>query len=342
VVGGLGLLASVLVALSVGAAGPASWRVPLELLDRLPLVSLQSGVDDADWNIVWTLRAPRVLLGLLVGGMLSIGGASFQGVFRNPLVDPYLLGVAAGAGLGATVVFTLGRSVTAGWPIDPVPVVAFGFGLGTVFVTYAVGGAAGGEARPAVAGWGAGATLVLAGVAVVSFVTAVQTWMLQRNSEVVREVYSWILGRLSTATWGDVRLVAPYIAVSVVVLVALRRQLDVFRVGDREATSLGLSVSRSRLTIVIATTFGTAAAVSVSGLIGFVGLVIPHVVRLLIGSSYRHVVPLSFVAGATFLVLADIPGRSLQGGAETPIGVITAFLGAPFFIYLLRTRRWSA
>jgi iron complex transport system permease protein len=334
----VGLLLSMILALSIGAAGPAMWRVPLALIDHLPLISVGSGVSDTDWTIIWRIRMPRVLLGALVGGMLSIGGASFQGVFRNPLVDPYLLGVAAGAGLGATVVFTIGRGATASWPVDPVPVVAFAFGLGTVFVTYAVGGPAGGR-RPAVGGWGAGATLVLAGVAVVSFVTAVQTFLLQRNSDVVREVYSWILGRLSTASWADVRLAAPYIAISVAVLIVMRRSLDVFRVGDDEAGALGLSVNRTRLIIVVAATLGTAAAVSVSGLIGFVGLVVPHAVRLLIGASYRYVVPISFFAGAIFLVLADIPGRSLQGGAETPIGVVTAFLGAPFFIYLLRSRK---
>jgi iron complex transport system permease protein len=152
-------------------------------------------------------------------------------------------------------------------------------------------------------------------------------------------VYSWILGRLSTASWADVRLAAPYIAISVAVLIVMRRSLDVFRVGDDEAGALGLSVNRTRLIIVVAATLGTAAAVSVSGLIGFVGLVVPHAVRLLIGASYRYVVPISFFAGAIFLVLADIPGRSLQGGAETPIGVVTAFLGAPFFIYLLRSRK---
>lgn len=337
----VGLVGSMLLAISIGAAGPASWRVPLALLDHLPLVSIDAGISDEEWTIIWRLRAPRVVLGALVGGMLAVGGASFQGVFRNPLVDPYLLGVAAGAGLGATIVFTIGRGATESWPFDPVPVVAFAFALGTVFVTYAVGGTFGGR-RPAVGGWGAGATLVLAGVAVVSFVTAVQTYLLQRNSAVIREVYAWILGRLSTATWHDVRLAAPYIAVSCVVLLVARRTLDVFRVGDDEAGALGLSVGRARLVIVVAATLGTAAAVSVSGLIAFVGLVVPHAVRLLIGGSYRYVVPLSLFAGAAFLVLADIPGRSLQGGAETPIGVVTAFLGAPFFIYLLRSRRLAS
>jgi iron complex transport system permease protein len=159
---------------------------------------------------------------------------------------------------------------------------------------------------------------------------------------VIREVYSWILGRLTTATWSDVRLVLPYVVVSSIVLLLHRRHLDVLRVGDDEAAALGTQVQRVRLAVVIAATMGTAAVVSVSGLIGFVGIVVPHAVRLLAGSSYRRLLPLSLVIGAAFLILADIPGRVLQNPAETPIGVVTAFLGAPFFILVLRTRKVAA
>ena len=329
-----GFLAVVLVvAVSVGSAGPDWWRVPLEFLDRmLPFLSIDSGVSEIEWKIIWNIRTPRVVLGALVGGILSIAGASYQGVFRNPLVDPYLLGAAAGAGLGATFVFTVGRETTGSWPLDPVLVASFLAALATVTVTYLVGGAFGSAGN-------SGTTLVLAGVAVTAFATALQTFLLQRNVDVVREVYAWILGRLSSATWSDVRLILPSTIVACVVLILFRRHLDVFRVGDDEAGALGLSVANTRLVVVVAATLGTAAAVAVSGLIGFVGLIVPHVVRLLVGASYRLVIPLSLIGGAAFLVLADIPGRTLQGGAETPIGVVTAFLGAPFFIYLLRSGR---
>jgi iron complex transport system permease protein len=263
--------------------------------------------------------------------MLSIAGASYQGVFRNPLVDPYLLGVAAGAGLGATVIIVAGRVSSSSWPIDPLPIAAFAGGLIAVMITYSVG-AAFGAAKSS-------ATLVLAGVAVTSLATAVQTFLLQKNTDVVRQVYSWILGRLSTATWHDVRLVLPYVIVSTGVLLWHRRLLDVLRVGDDEAQSLGARVDRIRLTVVIAATLGTAAVVSVSGLIGFVGIVVPHLVRLLAGSSYRRILPLTVLMGAAFLIIADIPGRILSDPAETPIGVVTAFLGAPFFIIVLRSRQ---
>ena len=322
-----------------GAKG-GRWWLPLSLVVLAGALFLGVMIGPAgswgtaSWNIIWNIRMPRVVLAGIVGAMLSVAGASYQGVFRNPLVDPYLLGVAAGAGLGATIVFALGRSSTSGWPIDPLPVVAFAGGLLAVLLTYLVGASFGANRS--------GVTLVLAGVAVTSLATAVQAFVLQRNNDVIREVYSWILGRLTTADWGDVRLVLPYVVVSTTVLLLHRRHLDMLRVGDDEAAALGTHVQRVRLSVVIAATMGTAAVVSVSGLIGFVGIVVPHVVRLLAGSSYRRLLPLSLVVGATFLILADIPGRVLQNPAETPIGVVTAFFGAPFFIVVLRSRRGAA
>ncbi|MFZ9489364.1 MAG: FecCD family ABC transporter permease, partial [Ilumatobacteraceae bacterium] len=287
-------------------------------------------VTDAQWNIVWQIRAPRVVLAALVGAMLSLAGAGYQGVFRNPLVDPYLLGVAAGAGLGATVAFVVNRDATSTWPIDPVPLAAFIGGVIAVALTYVIGTAFG-RSRSAT-------TLVLAGVAVTSLATAAQTFVLQRNNDVVRQVYSWILGRLTSATWGDVRLVLPYIAVSAITLLMYRRVIDVMRVGDDEARALGVNVNLVRIVVVLAATLGTSAAVAVSGLIGFVGIIVPHAVRLLMGSSNRIVLPLSMFVGAAFLIAADIPGRILTSPSETPIGVVTAFFGAPFFLFLLRMR----
>lgn len=325
------LAAAFLFGAMIGPAGPVWWRVPLELLDRLPFVSISSGITEVERTVLWEIRMPRVVLAGIVGAMLSLAGASFQGVFRNPLVDPYLLGVAAGAGLGATVVIVVGRASTESWPVDPLPVAAFVGGLLAVLLTYVVGAAFGASRTSA--------TLVLAGVAVTSLATAIQTFMLQKNSEVVRQVYSWILGRLSTATWSDVRLVLPYVLVSAGVLLAHRRLLDVLRVGDDEAQSLGARVDRIRLTVVIAATLGTSAVVSVSGLIGFVGIMVPHLVRFLAGASYRRLLPLTVLVGAAFLIVADVPGRILSDPAETPIGVVTAFLGAPFFILVLRTRQ---
>jgi iron complex transport system permease protein len=264
--------------------------------------------------------------------MLAGGGAAYQGVFRNPLADPYLLGIAAGAGLAATV------AVVAGAAPGVLPPAAFIGGVCAVAVTYVLGSGARRDRESPGLG-GRTTSIVLAGVAVAALLTAVQTYLLQQHTQVLQQVYAWILGELSLASWPDVTAILPYVAVSAVVLLAHRRLLDVLRVGEAEAATLGVNVARLRLTVVLAATLGTAAAVSVSGLIGFVGIIVPHTVRLTAGSSYRVVLPVSMVAGAAFLVLADIAARTAQAPAEVPIGVITAATGAPFFLFVLRSRR---
>ncbi len=293
------------------------------------LVGLRSGLSEQQQAIVWQIRLPRVILGLVVGATLALSGASFQGVFRNPLADPYLLGAAAGAGLGITIVI----AGTAGGASTPVsaPVAAFVGALGAVALTYVLGAAGGGRASTA--------ALILAGVAVASFLTAVQTYLLQRHLDTIAQVYSWILGRLSTAGWREVAIILPYFVVTATVLLAQRRTLDVLAVGDDEATALGLHARRSRLIVVVAASLGTAAAVSVSGLIGFVGIIVPHTLRLLAGTSHRSLLPLSVLFGGAFLVLADLAARTVSSPAEIPIGVVTAFFGAPFFVLVLRTSK---
>ena len=327
--GVVAVAAAGLAAVSLGAVPIDAHRVLLEVLDHVPGVDVDSGLGAREAAIVWELRVPRVVLALLVGAMLSVAGASFQGVFRNPLADPYLLGAAAGAGLGATIAIG-GRLTAAVGPFDPVPLAAFVGALGAVAMAYAVSALGGRDPSPAV--------LILSGVAVMTFLTAAQTFLLQRQVDTIREVYTFILGRLLTAGWDEVVLVLPYAVVSVGVLVALRRRLDVLAVGDDEAASLGVAVTRTRLLVVAAASLATAAAVSVSGLIGFVGLVVPHVVRLLAGTSFRVVVPLSLLFGGAFLALADVVARLALSPAEIPIGVVTAMVGAPFFAVVLRLR----
>jgi iron complex transport system permease protein len=303
-----------------------------ELLNLIPGVDIHSGLTPAESAIVTQLRLPRVVLGLLVGAMLALAGGCYQGVFRNPLADPYLLGAAAGAGLGATVAVAVGVSnVIVGGTRDSglLPLLAFLGALTGVSLSYGLG-AVGGRVRTTTA-------LILAGVAVTSFLTALQTYVLQQNAETIREVYSFILGSLATGGWDEVRLLVPYAVIATVVVLALRREVDVLSVGDDEATSLGLHPQRTRLILVIAASLGTAAAVSVSGLIGFVGLIVPHTVRLLAGSSQRVVLPLSALFGGAFLALCDVVARTALPPTEVPIGVVTAFFGAPFFIIVMRT-----
>jgi len=324
-VGGV-LLVALFAAVLIGPVSLSPWAVLREVIDHLPFLDVDSGLDARQAAIVWELRLPRAVLGALVGATLAVAGAAYQGVFRNPLADPYLLGVAAGAGLGATIVI-----VTAGSGSVIVPVAAFVGAVAAVLATYSLGAAGGGRRT--------GTTLILAGVAVAAFLTAAQTFVQQRNAETIREVYAWILGRLGTTGWGDVSLMVPYAAISIVVIFLHRRLLDVLAVGEDEARTLGVRPERVRTAVVVAATLGTAGAVAVSGLIGFVGIVVPHTFRLMVGASYRAIVPLTVFGGAAFLVLADLVARTALSPSEVPIGVITAVIGGPFFVVVLRTSR---
>ncbi len=322
------LLTTMAIGTLIGPAGLAPKAVLLEFIDRVPFVSADSGLSENQQVILWQWRFSRVVLGGCVGASLALAGAGYQGVFRNPLADPFLLGAAAGAGLGATLVIAADLAV--GWgPFDSVAVAAFVGSLGGVGLSAFLGQSA--DRSPA--------GLLVAGVAVASFLTSVQTYVLQRQTDVIRDVYSWIFGRLTTAGWQDPGLLAPYLLVCGGVLLVHRRHLDVLRLGDDEARSLGVHPGRVRLIVVIAASLLTAAAVAVSGLIAFIGVVVPHVVRLLFGSSYRVVVPLSAILGAAFLVLADVGARTVVSPGELPIGVLTSFIGAPFFALVLRTQR---
>jgi iron complex transport system permease protein len=322
------VLLATLLGLALGPVDLGVGAVAREVLSHVPFLGVESSFSETEDAILWELRAPRVVLGLLVGAMLAMAGAAYQGVFRNPLADPYLLGAAAGAGLGATIViaYDLAGEVRP----DLRPIAAFVGAMLAVGIAYALGRSVGGRQT---------ATLILAGVTVASFLTALQTYVQQRRVETVQEVYSWILGQLETAGWTDVLIMLPYVVVSAVLVLWHRRLLDVLAVGDDEAASLGVPVARVRLLVVLAATLGTAAAVAFSGLIAFVGIIVPHAIRLMAGTSYRIVLPLSLAFGAGFLVLVDLVARTVVAPAQLPIGVVTAFLGAPFFAIVLRTTR---
>jgi iron complex transport system permease protein len=322
------LVGAAMLGVFIGPVGISPIQALRKLAGLLPFVDDTSNLSAQHSAILTQLRLPRVVLAALVGGALSMSGAAYQGAFRNPLADPYLLGAAAGAGLGATAVIAY---TPLGFGSTILPVAAFVGALAAVALAYVVG-SAGGVGRTATA-------LVLAGIAITSFLTAIQTYLQQRESQTLREVYGWILGRLATAGWREVMLVLPYIAVGAVVMLSHRRLLDVLALGDEEAASVGVPARRVRLIVVMAASLSTAAVVAVSGLIGFVGLIVPHIVRLAAGTSYRVILPLSLVFGGAFLILCDLLGRTIMAPAELPIGVITAFLGAPFFALVLRTSR---
>jgi len=329
-VGSATAVASLLAAVALGPIGVPVDQVVRVLLDRLPLVEVPTSLSPLHASIVTEVRAPRAVLAFLVGALLAVSGGAYQGVFRNPLADPYLLGAASGAGLGATAAI-VGTGGTLGAATASVPLAAFVGALGAVGLAYGLGVSAD-RLR-------SNSSLILAGVAVAALCTALQTFLLQRDSEAVRDVYAWLLGRLNVARWDDVALLLPYAAVALVVLLVAANRLDVLAVGDREASALGARPARIRVVVVAAATLGVAAAVAVSGLIGFVGIIVPHAVRLRGGTGYRRLLPLSALYGGAFLCLADLVARTVLAPAEVPIGVITAVVGAPFFLLVLRAGR---
>jgi iron complex transport system permease protein len=324
------LVVALLAGVWVGALPLPPGGVVVTLLDRLldPLgLHLSGGLTGTQEAVLLQLRLPRVILASLVGAGLAISGASYQGVFRNPLADPYLLGAAAGAGLGATLVIAYSPTEKLG-PFGIVPLAAFVGALVGVGFALLLGTAAGGSHSP---------TLLLAGVAVAAFLAAAQTLVQQQNTDDLREVYGWLLGQLGRTQWSDVVLVLPYLVPACLVLLFCGRPLDVLAVGDDEASALGVHPGRLRLLVILAASMATASAVAVSGLIGFVGLVVPHIARRFVGGSHARVLPVSLLIGGAFLVLADLVARVVLAPAELPIGVVTAFVGAPFFAALLWT-----
>ena len=323
------LVVSVLIGIAAGPVDLGVGDIVRSMGERFRVPGVATSLTPVEETILWELRVPRVILAALVGGTLALAGATYQGVFRNPLADPYLLGVASGAGLGATLAIVYLPNELRGQ--QALPPAAFLGGLVAVVLAYAVGRSAGRE-RDA-------ATLVLAGVTVASFFTAAQTFVQQRNTDTLQQIWSWILGGIPTSGWTDVALVVPYMAIAWGIILAHRRVLDVLSLGDDEATSLGVDVRRVRLLLVVAATVGTAAGVAVAGLIGFVGIIVPHAIRMLTGATYRTLLPLSVLVGAGFLVLADFIARTVVSPAEIPIGVVTAIIGAPFFALVLRTTR---
>lgn len=312
------LLVALLLGVALGPVGLDMGKIARTLL------GIHGGLTGTDRTILLQLRLPRVILAALVGAALAASGSAYQAVFRNPLADPYLLGVAAGAGLGATIAF-IGRDPG----VTPsVPIFAFFGGIVAVASTLIIAGRRMNDPP----------TVLLAGIAFGAFATAIQTFLQQRNSAVLRPVYSWILGQLNGAGWPTVIDVAPYILLSLLALHLLSRRMDALLLSDDEARSLGVNPGRLRMMVIVIATLATSTAVAASGLIGFVGIVIPHLVRSLTHQATSRAISTIAVAGAAFLVLADLGGRTVVSPAELPIGVITAFVGAPFFLFVLRTR----
>jgi iron complex transport system permease protein len=295
------------------------------LLDHLPLIETgsYSRVEDA---IVWDIRAPRVATAAVVGATLGFAGAAYQAVFRNPLAEPYLIGVAAGASVGATIMIVSPLYVSAGI-LSPVPPAAFIGALVAVALAYTLARTDGTVPTT---------SLILSGVTISAIGTAIVTYLMLTYTERTIEILSWVLGGFNTASWTDAGIALPYLVIATALILPLARLLNVMQLDEDQARQLGVNVELVKVSVLALASLATAAAVAVSGLIGFVGLLAPHTVRMLWGPDYRRVLPLSAFLGASFLILADILARSIDPGHEVPIGVITALVGAPFFLLILR------
>ncbi len=300
------------------------------LLSRLPGAGwLGAGVRETTTTIILAVRLPRVVLAVLVGLALGVSGTAFQGLFRNPMADPYLIGVSSGAAAGAALGIALhldARALT----VWVVPLMAFTGATGTVFLVYRL--ARRGNRVPV-------ADLLLAGIAVGAVLSALVSAVTVFSQRDLRQIVFWLMGGFSGRGWDYVLAVTPYIVAGTAVLGFYARDLNALQLGEEAAGHLGIEVESLKRSLILAATLATGAAVAASGVIGFVGLVVPHALRLVLGPDHRILLPTSGLAGATLLVLADLGARTVVPPAEVPVGIITALLGGPFFIYLLRRSR---
>lgn len=302
-------------------------RIPRPLLTGIQPFSFE--VSSTDETIIRSIRMPRIILGVIVGFALAAAGTVMQGFFRNPMADPSIIGVSGGAAVGAVAFIVLPVAIN---PLGlGLQVAAFSGALVAAFVVYTIATTNG---RTPVA------TLLLAGIAVQTFLGAVISYLILRSGNSMEEAVFWLMGRLHNSTWGEVVIAGPFVLLFFAILMAYPRDLNVLLLGEEDAHTLGIDVVRTKQLLLAASSVITAAAVAVSGVIGFVGLIVPHMMRLLVGPDHRILLPTSALAGAAFLVATDTLARG--GPVQVPVGIITAALGAPFFLYLLRTREVHA
>lgn len=323
-----------ILSLSIGFAQIPISRIIAILVDEVPILSnlhQGSSFTESERIIITQIRLPRILAGILVGASLSTSGALFQGIFRNPMADPYILGVSSGAALGAALAIVLGIGFSF-FGINTVPIMAF---LGAVGATLSVHNIAKvGPRTPVV-------TLLLSGIAVSVFLSAIVSMLQVVAGWELHKLVFWLMGGFSYTKWKDVWAVLPLVSIGLPLAYLFARDLNIMALGDEEAQHLGVDAERSRKILMFLGSLLTASAVSISGLIGFVGLIVPHLTRILVGPDHRILLPSSLLTGAMFLVFCDALARIVFVPSELPVGTITALSGGPFFIYLLRKKKGS-
>jgi cobalamin transport system permease protein len=329
----VGLAVALLVIIAVATA-IGSVKIPLPtttkiLVGQLPFVNIEQTWSSSLNTIIIDIRLPRIILAGLVGAALAVAGATYQGLFRNPLADPYLIGVAQGAALGASIGFLLPIA----WNLSSfgiIPVFAFAGAIVATIVVYLL--ARVGKTLPVT-------TLILAGVALSALLQSIVSYLVISSNEKMHGILFWLMGSFSMSQWSEVDVVLPYVVAGTAIIIIFARLLNVMQLDEEQAQQLGVNVERYKIILLAAATLITAASVSFVGTIGFVGIIIPHAVRLIWGADHRFLLPFSVLVGAIFMTLADLISRTLLAPTEIPIGVITAVFGAPFFLYLLRRRK---
>lgn len=301
---------------------------------KIPIETLWSSADATASNILWKIRMPRVLLAGIVGASLAVSGAAFQGLLKNPLADPYTLGVSSGASVGAVI--TLFFSITLPFlGAFTLPVFSMIGAAATMFLVIGFARLVDRTMKME--------TIILTGIIFGAFLGSVLSLMIALTQEELRQVVNWLLGSVSMRGWSYIRMVLPFFIIGSFILWMNRRELNAMLFGEERAHYLGVNVKRSKLQVLIGGSVLTGSAVAVSGTIGFVGLVVPHMTRLMWGADHRHLLPLSLINGASLLIICDLVSRTIIAPAELPVGVITAFIGAPVFAYIFyRQRRKGA
>ena len=325
------LITAIILGVAIGSV-PIPPRIITDLLlDRLHITNITIEDISKYSTILFDIRMPRVALMALTGAALATAGATYQGLFRNPLADPYLVGVASGAGLGATIAITTNLNANP-LGISIITMAAFAGGIITVGIVVLAARVA--KTTPVT-------TMLLAGIAIGSFATAATTLLMLRRPDGLQRAFNWMLGAYLGGGWIPVKIMIPYMVLGCLLIFTNARALNVFQLGEEQAQQLGIHVERLKIILIAAATLMTASAVAFGGLIGFVGLIVPHALRILTGPDYRRLLPCCLLGGASFLVLSDLAARNIMAPQELPVGIITALTGTPFFIFLLRKLKRS-
>ncbi len=306
-----------------------TWKI---IIKNIPFLGdfINNGFSNVEEVIIMSVRLPRAIAAVIVGVALAVAGVVLQGLFRNPMADPYLLGISSGAALGAAVAIGFGIRISLAGIFDSIQLMAFAGALITVFAVYNI--AKKGPKVPML-------TVLLAGIAVTSFLSAMISVIMITLGESLHSLIFWLFGTLNGIKWSDVMVSLPLVMIGLFVIMIFSRQLNIMLLGEDEAQQLGVDTERLKKIMLIFATLITATVVSISGIIGFVGLVVPHITRNLVGPDHRILIPASALAGAIIVVLCDMMARIAIQPAEAPVGVLTAFFGAPFFLYLLRRKK---